>query len=84
MSKKYYVKRTISGFDEVEYLDGLSMLRGEPSSTWTEVIDQALGFDNPEFPLAIVGYLLKLPRMEFAIRREITYSVIELETKVIG
>jgi hypothetical protein len=84
MSKKYYVKRTISGFDEVEYLDGLSMLRGEPSSTWTEVIDQALGFDNPEFPLAIVGYLLKLPRMKFAIRREIGYSVVGVETKVIG
>jgi hypothetical protein len=84
MSKKYYVKRTISGFDEVEYLDGIQMLRGEPSSDWVEVIEQALGFDNPEFPLAIVAYLLKLPQMEFAIRREITYSVIELETKVIG
>jgi hypothetical protein len=84
MSKKYYVKRTISGFDEVEYLDGIQMLRGEPSSDWVEVIDQALGFDSPELPLAIVAYLLKLPRMEFAIRREITYSVVGVETKVIG
>jgi hypothetical protein len=84
MSKKYYVKREISGFDGVEYLDGLSMLRGEPSSTWVDSIDYALAFDNQEFPLAIVAYLLKLPRMEFAIKRTITYSVVEVETKVVG
>jgi hypothetical protein len=83
MSKKFYVKRTISGFDEVEYLDGIQMLRGEPSSDWVESIDLALAFDNPEFPLAIVDYLLKLPRMEFAIKREITYSVIGVEMEVV-
>jgi len=83
MSKKFYVKRTISGFDEVEYLDGIQMLRGEPSSDWVEAIDLALAFDNPEFPLAIVDYLLKLPRMEFAIKREITYSVVGVEMEVV-
>ena len=53
------------------------------SFTATQNIDKTM-FDNPEFPLAIVGYLLKLPRMEFAIRREIGYSVVGVETKVIG
>lgn len=84
MSKKYYVKRVVSGFDEVEYLDGVQILRGEPCATWTEAVDKALWFDNEALPLSIIDYLEKLPRPEYAIKRVIEYSIVQVEIKIVG